>query len=110
MASKNVIHINDLNFDQEVLQSDKPVLIDFNATWCGPCKMIAPLIDELADESVGQYKIAKLDIDEAPAIANRLGIRGVPTLVAFKSGQEIARHVGANTNKTKLRTMLSGAR
>lgn len=106
MAGKNVVVINDLNFDNEVLKSDKPVLIDFTATWCGPCKQIAPMIDELADETAGTFKIAKLDIDDAPATAAKLGIRGVPTLVAFKDGKEISRHVGANTNKAKLKAML----
>jgi thioredoxin 1 len=108
MAGKNVVEINDLNFDSEVLKSDKPVLIDFTATWCGPCKQIAPMVDELAEETAGTFKIAKLDIDEAPATAARLGIRGVPTLVAFAGGKEIARHVGANTSKKKLKDMLSG--
>jgi len=108
MAGKNVVSINDLNFDNEVLKSDKPVLIDFTATWCGPCKQIAPMIDELADETAGQFKIAKLDIDEVPATAAKLGIRGVPTLVAFKDGKEVTRHVGANTSKAKLKGMLTG--
>lgn len=106
MASKNVVVINDLNFETEILKSDKPVLVDFTATWCGPCKQIAPMIDELADETVGQFKIAKLDIDEAPATAAKLGIRGVPTIVAFKGGKESGRHVGAGTNKAKLKAML----
>jgi thioredoxin 1 len=106
MAGKNVVVINDLNFETEVLKSDKPVLVDFTATWCGPCKQIAPMIDELATETEGQYKIAKLDIDDAPATAAKLGIRGVPTLVAFAGGKEISRHVGANTSKAKLRAML----
>ena len=107
MAGKNVVPLNDLNFDAEVLKSDKPVLVDFTATWCGPCKQIAPMIDELADEAAGQFKIAKLDIDEAPNTAAKLGIRGVPTLVAFKDGKEIHRHVGANTSKAKLKAMLT---
>jgi thioredoxin 1 len=106
MAGKNVVVVNDVNFENEVLKSDKPVLIDFAATWCGPCKLIAPMIEELANETVGTYKIAKLDIDEAPATASKLGIRGVPTVVAFKDGKEVARHVGANTNKSKLKAML----
>ncbi|MBI2391375.1 MAG: thioredoxin [Deltaproteobacteria bacterium] len=108
MASQNVVHLNDLNFQKEVLESDKPVLVDFTATWCGPCRAIAPMVDELANETVGTYKVAKLDIDEAPATAAKFGIRGVPTLLAFKGGKEIARHVGANTSKAKLKTMLAG--
>lgn len=106
MASQHVVIVNDLNFQKEVLESDKPVLLDFTATWCGPCKAIAPMIDELANESVGTYKVAKLDIDEAPATAAKFGIRGVPTLLAFAGGKEVARHVGANTNKAKLKAML----
>lgn len=106
MAAKNVVIVNDLNFESEILKSDKPALVDFTATWCGPCKQIAPMIDELAEETVGQFKIAKLDIDDAPATAAKLGIRGVPTIVAFKGGKESARHVGAGTSKAKLRAML----
>ena len=106
MAGKNVFVVNDINFDTEVLKSDKPVLLDFTATWCGPCKAIAPMVEELANETVGEYKVAKLDIDEAPATAAKFGIRGVPTLLAFKDGKEIARHVGANTSKAKLKAML----
>ncbi|MBK7398892.1 MAG: thioredoxin [Myxococcales bacterium] len=106
MAGKNVVTLNDLNFESEVLKSDKPVLIDFTATWCGPCKMIAPMIDELADETAGTYKVAKLDIDEAPATAAKFGIKGVPTMVVVKAGKETARHAGANTSKAKLKAML----
>ncbi len=108
MASPNVVVVNDLNFQKEILESDKPVLLDFTATWCGPCRAIAPMIDELANETVGQYKVAKLDIDEAPATAAKFGIRGVPTLLAFKGGKEIGRHVGANTSKAKLKALLTG--
>lgn len=107
MAGKHVVQINDLNFESEVLKSDKAVLVDFTATWCGPCKQLAPLIDELADETAGTYKVAKLDIDEAPATAAKLGIKGVPTLVVFKAGKETARHAGANTSKARLKAMLA---
>ena len=108
MAGKHVVIVNDSNFEAEVLKSSTPVLIDFTATWCGPCKMIAPLIDELADETVGVFKIAKVDIDDAPTIAAKFGVRSVPTLLAVKDGKEVSRHVGANTNKAKLRAMLTG--
>ena len=108
MAEKNVVSVNDLNFDNEVLKADKPVLIDFTATWCGPCKQIAPMVEELANETIGQFKVGKVDIDEAPATAAKFGIRGVPTLLAFKDGKEIARHVGASTTKAKLKAMLAG--
>jgi thioredoxin 1 len=95
MAGKNVIPINDMNFDSEVLKSDVPVLVDFTATWCGPCRQIAPLIDQLADEYEGRAKITKLDIDDSPAIAQRYGIRGVPSLFVFKGGEVVGQQMGA---------------
>jgi thioredoxin 1 len=95
MAGKNVLTLNDLNFDTEVLKSDTPVLVDFTATWCGPCKQIAPFIDQLADEYAGKMKVAKLDIDDAPGTAAKFGIRGVPTLIVFKGGKPVATQTGA---------------
>jgi thioredoxin 1 len=95
MAGKNVFEVNDLNFDQEVLQSDVPVLVDFTATWCGPCRQVAPLVDHVADEYAGRVKVTKLDIDDAPGTAQKYGIRGVPTLYVFKGGQVVAQQVGA---------------
>ena len=91
----NVPSVNDLNFEQEVLQSDLPVLVDFTATWCGPCKQIAPFVAQLATEYEGKVKVTKLDIDENPGTAARFGIRGVPTLKMFKGGQVVAEQVGA---------------
>lgn len=95
MAGKNVLVLNDLNFEDEVMKSDQPVLVDFTATWCGPCKQIAPFVDQLADEYAGRAKVAKLDIDESPTIAARFGIRGVPTLYVFKGGKIVAQQQGA---------------
>lgn len=95
MAGQNVHAVNDLNFDTEVLQSDVPVLVDFSATWCGPCKMISPLVDQIADEYAGKVKVAKVDIDESPGTAQKFGIRGVPTLYVFKGGEVVAQQVGA---------------
>jgi thioredoxin 1 len=95
MAGKNVSSVNDLNFETEVLKSETPVLVDFTATWCGPCKQIAPLIDQLADEYVGKVKVVKLDIDEAPNTAVKFGVRGVPTIIVFKGGEAVARQMGA---------------
>ena len=105
MAGKNVSHVNDLNFDTEVLKSEIPVLVDFTATWCGPCRAIAPFVDQLADEYVGRVKVAKLDIDEAPGTAQRFGIRGVPTLYVFKKGEVVSRQVGA-VDKRRIADML----
>ena len=100
MAGKNVHSVNELNFDSEVLKADVPVLVDFTATWCGPCRQIAPLIDQLADEFEGRVKVAKLDIDDSPGIAKRYGIRGVPTLYVFKSGEVVGQQVGAVPKRT----------
>lgn len=94
-AGKNVQEFNDLNFDQEVLKSDLPVLVDFSATWCGPCKAIAPLVGQLADEYAGKIKVGTIDIDDSPGVAQRFGIRGVPTLYVFKGGEVVGKMVGA---------------
>ena len=95
MAGTNTQEFNDLNFDAEVVKSDTPVLVDFTATWCGPCKAIAPLVDQLADEYTGRVKVGKVDIDASPGIAQRFGIRGVPTLYVFKGGEVVAKMTGA---------------
>ncbi len=105
MAGKNVIELTDANFDTEVLQSDQPVLVDFTATWCGPCKVLAPIVEGLATEFEGRYKVAKLDIDDAPQVTQRYGVRGVPTVMVFKGGEKKAQHVGV-TNKDTLVKML----
>jgi len=81
------ITITDENFDQEVLKSDKPVLIDFWATWCGPCKMIAPIVEELVDEYEGKAKIGKLDVDNNQQTAIKFGVRSIPTILIFKNGK-----------------------
>ena len=107
MAGKNVIELTDANFDQEVLQSKEPVLVDFTATWCGPCKMLAPIVEKLADEFAGTYKVGKLDIDDAPTVTQRYGVRGVPTVMVFKGGEKVGQHVGV-TNKETLVKLLGG--
>jgi thioredoxin 1 len=104
-ASKNVVVVDDASFETEVLKADKPVLVDFGATWCGPCKALAPVVDSLADETVGKYKIVTVDIDDAPGVAQKYGIRGVPTLAVFRAGEKTASHVGVTT-KTKLLELL----
>lgn len=90
-----IVHITDDNFESEVLQSSEPVLVDYWAEWCGPCKMIAPVLDEIAGEYEGRVKVAKLNIDDNPNTPPRYGIRGIPTLMLFKDGEVEATKVGA---------------
>src|SRR5258708_10603890 len=103
MASPNVTLVNDQTFDAEVLKSDKPVLVDFTASWCGPCKVLSPIVDKIADESQGKFKVVKVDIDEAPTTAATYGIRGVPTVFAFENGAIKGHHVVVTTHETPLR-------
>jgi thioredoxin 1 len=105
MGGANVLEINDLNFDTEVLQSSVPFLLDFSATWCGPCKVLSPIVDKLADEFQGKVRVGKLDIDDSPAVTQKFGIRGVPTVLVFKAGKESGRQVGV-TNKETLVKLL----
>ncbi len=93
--SDKIVHVTDDNFESEVLQSSEPVLVDYWAEWCGPCKMIAPVLDEIANEYEGRVKIAKLNIDDNPNTPPRYGIRGIPTLMLFKDGEVEATKVGA---------------
>lgn len=93
--SDRIVHVTDDSFEEEVLKSPDPVLVDYWADWCGPCKMIAPVLDEIADEYAGRVKIAKLNIDDNPGTPPRYGIRGIPTLMLFRGGEVEATKVGA---------------
>ncbi len=109
MASESsLLHVNDKSFSSEVLQSDLPVLVDFWATWCGPCKSIGPVVDELAKEYAGRVKIAKLNVDENPATPSQYSVRGIPTLILFKGGKVLEQIVGA-VPKTRLVAMIEKA-
>lgn len=93
--SDKIIYVSDASFEADVLKSDLPVVLDFWAPWCGPCKMIAPILDQLAEELDGKVKIAKMNVDENQNIPAQFGVRGIPTIVIFKDGKPVANKVGA---------------
>lgn len=95
MSSDKIVHVTDGNFDQEVLKSSTPVLIDFWAPWCGPCKAIAPLVDELANQYAGRLKVVKMNVDDNQSTPARYGVRGIPNLIIFKGGEIKEQIVGA---------------
>jgi len=103
--SEIVKNVNDNSFEQDVLQSDQPVLVDFWAAWCGPCRMIAPTVEAIAEKYNGTARVVKVDVDENPSISQRYGIKGIPTLILFKGGKEEERIVGA-TSKEALARMI----
>ena len=95
MAADSIVTLTDSNFESEVTKSSQPVLVDFWAEWCGPCKMVAPILDELANEYAGKIKIGKVDIDQHQGLASQFGIRAIPTIILFRNGREVARETGA---------------
>src|SRR6266481_5360977 len=105
VSNPSIVHTSDATFDKDVLKSDKPVLLDFWAEWCGPCKMIAPILDEIASEYHDRIKVAKINIDENPQTPPKFGIRGIPTLILFKNGTVEAQKVGA-VSKSQLSAFL----
>jgi thioredoxin 1 len=107
MASELIKHVSDASFDGDVLKADKPVLVDYWAEWCGPCKMIAPILDDVAKDYDGRLKIAKMNVDENREVPTKFGIRGIPTLMLFKDGQLAATKVGA-LSKAQLTAFLDG--
>lgn len=110
MATKFAVEITDRNFEEVVAKSDKPVMVDFWAQWCGPCLAIAPTIEELAQEYDGKFVIGKVDVDNNPMISERFGIRQIPTLLIFKNGQIVDKQIGGSTKpalKKKLDTFVS---
>jgi thioredoxin 1 len=104
----SLLQVNDKNFASEVLNADIPVLVDFWATWCGPCRSISPIVEELATEFSGRVKVTKLNVDENPSTPTQYGVRGIPTLILFKSGKILDQIVGA-VPKARLRAMIEKA-
>ncbi len=107
MSSELIKHVSDASFDADVLKSDKPVLVDYWAEWCGPCKMIAPILDEVSRDYDGRLQVTKMNVDENRDVPAKFGIRGIPTLMLFKGGQLAATKVGA-LSKSQLTAFLDG--
>ncbi len=110
MAGAGILEVNDANFEQEVLHSEQPVLVDFWAVWCGPCKMISPIVDSLATTYAGKLKVAKVNVDQNPAAPSRYNVRGIPALLFFKGGKlagEIVGYQPQNVIEEKIQSLLA---
>ena len=101
--------VSDADFDKEVLKSTEPVLVDFFAEWCGPCKAMAPALEQVAAEMKGKVKVAKLDVDQNPAVTQKYAIQAMPTMMIFKDGKKVAERVGALTQKKQLQDWINGS-
>ena len=99
MTKSDVLPIDDHNFDTAVLRSNAAFLVDFTAAWCGPCKALAPVVERLASDAGEALRVGKLDVDESPTVAARYGVRSLPTVIVFRDGKEVGRHVGVTTEK-----------
>lgn len=105
MAANNVHEFNQSNFANEVLKSELPVLVEFTATWCGPCKALAPIIARIADEFVGKFKVGKLDIDASSDITRQYGVRSVPAVMVFRGGQKVGQQIGLTSREVLLKLL-----
>lgn len=90
-----MLYLDEKNFEEEVLKSSQPVLVDFFATWCGPCKMVSPLLEQISEEMADKVKVCKIDIDQSPEIASKYGVMSIPTFIMYKDGKDVAKNVGA---------------
>jgi len=104
-----ILEITDATFQTDVMESEQPVLVDFWAPWCGPCRMIAPMVEELANENRGSFKVAKINIDDNPSAATNYGVSSIPTLMIFKAGEVVERFVGVQP-KTRLQAAIDAAK
>lgn len=105
----DIVTVTDQDFEQQVLRSDLPVLVDFWAQWCGPCHMVAPVVEEIAGEHAGKLRVVKLNVDDSPRTAGQLGVLSIPTLILFSGGQERGRVIGVQGKESIVRTLLGDA-